>query len=330
MGGSLTTVYDTLYMVYIILRMCYYLLGLVYFKMKRGEKMIRVIIDSGVDQNRWFEGNYDFDFLPLSVIIENEAFLDREEISLDQLHETMKKGTLPSTSQPSPGQVREVLEKYRLQNDQVIFITLWKNFSGTYQVIKSAVDDYREEYPDFNMAIVDSNSGSVAESIIAIQALEMARAGHSFEDVIKQAQWNADNILIYLTVDKLDWLVKGGRLSKAAGYIGSALNVKPILTVDDEKLYSESMVRGNKRVYTKLSNQMKEKTAAFPNQLFCISHVGDEENAKKLEEMILKEIPEAQTMIFEFGSVLAAHIGVGGVAIAALTEVPETYILPSF
>lgn len=291
--------------------------------------MIRVIIDSGADQNDWFRENYDFDFLPLSVIIDNKAYLDREEITLEQLHKTMQEGTLPSTSQPSPGQVREILDKYRAQNDQVLFISLWKNLSGTFQVIHSTIEAYKEEYPDFDMELIDSNSGSVGESVVAIQALEMVKAGFSFEEVIEQAKWNAENYSIYLTVDKLDWLVKGGRLSKAAGYIGSALNVKPILTVDEEKLHSESMVRGNKRVYSKIANQMKEETKDFTNQLYCISHVGEEENAKKLEELILNEIPGAKTMIFEFGAVLAAHIGIGGVAIAALNKVPKNYILPS-
>lgn len=292
--------------------------------------MIRVIVDSGTDQNNWFKEKYNVDFLPLSIIIENEAYLDRHEISLDELHVKMKEGKMPSTSQPSPGQVRDVLEKYRIKNEQVLIISIWKNLSGTYQVIKSVVDEYKEEYPDFDVALVDSNSASGAASIMTIQALEMIDAGYTFEEIVKQTEWNANHTKIFLTVDRLDWLVKGGRLSKTAGYIGSALNVKPILTLDDEKIYADSMVRGTKRVYAKVVNEIKQASINFPNQLYCISHVGEEENAKKLEAIILQEIPEAKTMIFEFGAVLAAHIGIGGVAVAALTDQPEVYIMPEF
>lgn len=292
--------------------------------------MIKVIIDSGADQNDWLRQKFDYDFLPLSVIIDGESHLDRHEISLDELHAAMKDGKMPSTSQPSPGQVQAILDKYRAQGDQVLIVTIWKELSGTYQVTKSVVDDYKEAYPDFQVEVVDCNSAAAAESIIAIQALEMANAGYSFEEVVEQAQWNADHMSIYLTVDKLDWLVKGGRLSKAAGYIGGALNVKPILTVDDEKLYSTGVVRGSKRVYSRITDKIKEASAAFPNQLICISHVDQEENAREVEALIKKEIPEAETMIFEFGAVLAAHIGLGGVAIAALTEKPKTYIMPTF
>lgn len=290
--------------------------------------MIKVLIDSGADQNEWLEESYEYGFIPLSIIMDGESYLDREEMSQNKLHEAMKNDIMPSTSQPSPGKIKETLETYRENGDQVLIVTMWKELSGTYQVIKSIVDEYKETHPDFQVEIVDSKSASVAQTIIMVQALEMIQANHSFEEVVEQAQWNANNHSIYLTVDKLEWLVKGGRLSKAAGFVGGALKVKPILTVNDEELYSDSVVRGNKRVYKKIVKKIKEDADGFENQVIYISHVGEEENAKKVEEIVQKEMPDAETKIFEFGAVLAAHIGVGGVAIAALHATPETYIIP--
>lgn len=292
------------------------------------EQMIKVIVDSGTDQNQWFKESYDTGFLPLSIILEDHAYVDKVEISQAELHQAMKEGTMPSTSQPSPGQVKEVLEKYYQNGDDVLFISLWKNISGTYQTIKSVIDEYKEGDPNFKAEIVDCRSASIAGSLIAIQALEMAKAGYSFEEVVEQAEWNANHLEIYLTVDDLKWLVKGGRLSKAAGAVGSALNIKPIISVNDEELYSDGMVRGKNRVYQKLVDKIKKDTKDFPEQLYLISHVDEEENAKKVEKIFKEEIPGAQTMIFEFGAVLAAHIGIGGVAVTGLTEKPETYIFP--
>ena len=240
----------------------------------------------------------------------------------------MKEGEMPSTSQPSPGQIKERLEEYRKNGDDVVIVSIWKQISGTYQSIKSVIDEYKETHPEFKIALIDCRSGSVAATLIAIQVLEMIKANYSFEEIAEQAEWNAQHISIYLTVSDLNWLVKGGRLSKTAGFVGSALNVKPIITVNDEELFSESVVRGKKRVYTKLVNKMKEETADFTEQVYFISHVDQEENAKLVEAQLKEEIPEAKTMIFEFGAVLAAHIGVGGVAIAALNSKPETYIVP--
>ncbi len=292
--------------------------------------MIKVIVDSGADQNKWFQNQYDIDFLPLSIIVENQAYVDKKEITLEELHEAMAAGKMPSTSQPSPGQVQEVLEKNRQEGYDVIFVTIWEKLSGTYQVIKSVVDEYKEAYPDFKVAVIDSKSASMAGTLIAIQAAEMIEAGYDFEDVVEQAEWNAENALIYLTVDNLNWLVQGGRLSKTAGFVGSALNVKPIITVNDKELYSEGMVRGNKRVYNRLVKKIKEESKLYDDQLIFISHVGEEKNAKRVEEIVKEEIPQAKTMIFEFGAVLAAHIGLGGVAISTIKEKPETYFVPEF
>lgn len=290
--------------------------------------MIKLIIDSGADQNTWFAENYDYGFLPLSIILENEQYLDKEEISLEELHTAMKDGKMPSTSQPSPGQVKEKLEEYRKNGDDVIIVSLWREISGTYQSIKSVIDEYKETHPEFKVALIDCKSGSIAETLLAIQVLEMIKANYSFEEIVKQAEWNSEHTSIYLTVDDLTWLVKGGRLSKAAGFVGSALKVKPIITVNDQELFSESVVRGKKRVYSKLVNKIKEETANFTDQIYFISHVDEEENAKLIEAQLKEEIPGAKTMIFEFGAILAAHIGVGGVAICALNAKPETYILP--
>lgn len=290
--------------------------------------MIKLIIDSGADQNTWFSEKYDFDFFPLSIILEDKEYLDKKEISLEELHNAMKKGKMPSTSQPSPGLIKEKLEKYRKNGDDVIIVSIWKKISGTYQNIKSVINEYQETHPDFKVALIDCQSASVAATLIAIQVAEMIQAGYSFEEISQQAEWNAAHISIYLTVNDLNWLVKGGRLSKTVGFMGSALNVKPIITVNEKELFSESVVRGKKRVYTKLVNKIKKETSDFTDQLYLISHVDQEENAKLLETQLKEEIPDARTMIFEFGAVLAAHIGLGGVAIAALNAKPKTYLLP--
>lgn len=290
--------------------------------------MIKLIIDSGTDQNEWFREQYNYDFIPLSVIFDDKAYLDKKEISQKEILQLLRKGNFLATSQPSPGEIKEILEESRKNNDEVIIVSIWKNISGTYQVIKSVIDEYKEEYPDFKLRLIDSNSGTVAGTILSIQILEMIRLNYTYEEIVKQAQWNADNLSVYLTVAKLKWLVKSGRLSGVAGFIGSALKVKPLLTVDDEKIYADAMVRGNKRIYKKIVDRIKEDTKDFQEQLYCISHVGERENAEKVEKLIKKEIPEAKTMIFEFGAVLAAHIGIGGVAIAALSKKPKTYILP--
>lgn len=291
-------------------------------------KMIKLIIDSGTDQNDFYKEKYDYDFIPLSIIHKDQVYIDQEEIEQEELLSLLREGHFLRTSQPSPGEVKTLLEKYRLKNDEVIIISIWNKLSGTYQVIKSVVQEYQEEYPNFKLTLIDSNSGSVAATILSMQAMEMIQARYDYDEIVRQTKWNAKHLSIYLTVSDLKWLVKGGRLSNVAGFIGSALKVKPLLTVNDEEIFADGMIRGNKRIYKKMVERIKEDTESFQEQLYCISHVGELENAKRIETLIKKEIPGAKTMIFEFGAVLAAHIGIGGVAIAALNEKPDKYLMP--
>src|SRR5690625_629712 len=199
--------------------------------------MIKLIIDSGADQNAWFSKKYQFGFLPLSIILEGEQYLDKEEISLEELHQAMKKGKMPSTSQPSPGLIKEKIEKYRENGDEVIIVSIWKEISGTYQNNKSVIDEYKETHPEFKVALIDCSSGYVGETLIAIQVSEMVQAGYSFEELSQQAECNVAHISMYVTVNDLNLLVKGGRLSKSAGFMGSALNVKPNISVNEEELF---------------------------------------------------------------------------------------------
>lgn len=292
--------------------------------------MVKLIIDSGTDQNDWFQDHYDVGFIPLTIILDGKSYLDKKDISQKELHASLREGNFAATSQPSPGEIKEVLEVFRKDNEQVIIVSVWKKISGTYQVIKSVVDDYKENYPDFELTLIDSNSGSVAGTILSIQVLEMIQAGYHYDEIIEQTKWNAQHLSIYLTVQELKWLVKSGRLSGVAGFVGSALRVKPLLTVNDEKIYADGMVRGNNRIYKRMVDRIKKDSHSFPGQLYCISHVGERKNAEMLEHLIKREIPEARTMIFEFGAVLAAHIGIGGVAIAAFNEKPKNYMIPEF
>ena len=90
--------------------------------------MIQVIVDSGIDQNVWLQENYAYDFMPLNIIVDGQLYLDQEDLNLETLHSMMKEGKRATTSQASPGQILEALDKYRIQGDDVIYICLWQGF----------------------------------------------------------------------------------------------------------------------------------------------------------------------------------------------------------
>lgn len=288
--------------------------------------MIRIVIDSGTDQNKWMREKYEYGFIPLSVIMDNKDYIDERDVTLADVHTYMREGNFPKTSQISPENAKEVFEKCRENGEEVIYITLFKELSGTYQVAHNVAQEYKETHPEFKLAIVDSLGGAGGSSILALQALEMVKAGYSFEDIVEQTEWNAQHIEYGFTVDDMNWLAKGGRLPKAVGMVGSALKVKPYLTLNEEGIEKKSLVRGQDRVYARMVKDVKNGVSSFKNQLIAISHVGHEENAKMIQEKIQEAIPEAKTQIFEIGAVLAAHLGIGAVGVFYLTDRPEKYV----
>src|SRR5699024_12855231 len=107
--------------------------------------------------------------------------LEKEEMTREDLHSRMKEGKIPDNIQPTAGINKEKLEKYRKNGNEVIIVSIWKEISGTYQNIKSAIEEYKKTHPEFKVALIDCRSGSVAATLIARQVAEMIKAGYSFE-----------------------------------------------------------------------------------------------------------------------------------------------------
>lgn len=288
--------------------------------------MIRILIDSGIDQNNYMKKTYDYDFLPLSVIINEKDYLDQVELSLEDVHGYMKEGILPKTSQVSPKTVIDTLDACRERGEDVIYITIYSQFSGTYQVAQTTAEAYLEKYPNMNIAVIDSKGGSGGGALLALQAMEMAKKNEDFETIVSQTIENTEHIKYHFTLSNLKWLVKGGRLPKAAGYAGDALNIKPYLSVNETGIYLKKLVRGQDRIYKRMIKDVKKGIDGFTDQLVTISHVNDIERAKRLEKMVKEELPDVTTQIFDIGAVLAAHLGIGGVGVFYFDQKPSQYM----
>lgn len=290
--------------------------------------MIRVVIDSGVDRNKWLEENYEYDFIPLTVILNEEPYLDGKEISLQEVYDYMTDGNFPKTSQITPNQAEETFEEAAEQGDDVIFLALYKEFSGTYQVGYNALKSVKEKYPDFKGEIVDTKGASGGATLLFIQTCELIKAGYSFEEIVEEIDEQAQHMVYKFSVDDMNWLAKGGRLPKSVGKIGTMLKVKPILKTDENGIGRDSVVRGKKRLHSQFISDLIEDIGDFKEQLIAISHVGKEEDAKLLEEQVREKLPEAKILLLEIGPVIATHLGIGGIAIFYHSQQPDKYILP--
>lgn len=268
--------------------------------------MTKLIIDTTCDRNVEMEQQYDFEVIPLSITLDDKTYLDGEEITVDAVYEAMRAGKVPKTSQISYGSLTKVLDKGIQENEDMIYLSFSSKMSGTYQFAYQIIEDYKEKYPERKIKLIDSRGGAGGGALIALQALKMIEAGRPFEEIVHQMEWNIDHVFYRFTLRDLNWLVKGGRVNKTTGYVGTALNIKPYLIINDGFIQLSKLVRGEKKIYKKLIEEVKNGVGDFTDQTIGISHGDDEETAKKIETMIKEALPNCQTQVFRIGAVLGS------------------------
>lgn len=288
--------------------------------------MVKIIVDSTCDLPDEIMAKYDIKLLPLRVNLNGKDFLDKVTIKVEEVYDAMRKGIWPMTSQPSPRSVYQLFQDCISNGYNFIYLAFSSKLSGTYETINGIIRDLQEKCSNIKMDIVDTKSGSTATGLIALQAAKMVEAGKSFETVVDASKELAEHVEHIFTIDDLNWLIKGGRISKGEAIIGNILNIKPILHVNDGVMEVIHKVRGRKKALNTIMDIIEERIKNFPDQIIGISHADDMETAIELKNMILDRIGNVKIIITKIGSVLGSHLGIGGVGVFFFNERNELYI----
>jgi len=291
--------------------------------------MTRLVIDSTCDMPKSLIDKYEIAVLPLQVIIEDKSYRDGYEIKIEQLYGIMRQGIIPKTSQINIAEAETLFRGICEAGDDLIYLCFSSGMSGTYQVAQMIVGELQEEFPKQNIAVVDSEGGGFATGLIAMQTARWIADGRQFCDIILLMAEMIEQIQHLFTVDNLNWLAKGGRLPRSAGYIGDKLQIKPILNVVDKTVHIMKIIRGRKAAIRTIVQTFLDKAKEFPAQLVGIQHADDLDAAKQVEQMISESNPKAKTVILPIGCVLASHIGIGGVGLFFFKEPVAGYDLLS-
>jgi len=287
---------------------------------------IKLIADSGSDMPRGYAKENDIDIVPLIVNFEDQEFLDGETIDPIDLYKNMREGTVYKTAQVSIHTFKELFKEYAKRGDQCIYIAFSSELSGTYQAAEMAKSDVLEEYPGFDITIVDSKAASFGYGLIVYYANQMIQRGRSKEDVVQAIQFFSEHMEHVFTVDNLEYLYRGGRVSRTSAFVGGLLNIKPILEVQDGKLVPLEKIRGRKKVLKRMVDIMEERGTDFSNQIIGISHGDDLETAEALREEIQGRFQCKGFMLPLIGAAIGAHAGPGTIALFFLNkEIPEEY-----
>lgn len=268
---------------------------------------IQIVTDSTAYLTREEMEKYDIKVVELKVNFQGEEKPEGFPGDYDRFFENLKTSKdFPVTSQPSPGAFAEVYQDAIDGGKEVITISLSSKISGTYNSAVLAKDLVDSE----DITVVDSLTSSGNLKYMAIEARKMADSGKTREEIGEYLEDQKTRAVTFLTVETLDYLEKGGRLSSGQALIGSILDIKPILRLQAGQLEAIDKVRGKKKAMDKMIENIPKEV-----KFITVSHVASQEEAEKLRNRIQEKFAEVEIEISALGPVIGAHLGIGGIGI---------------
>ena len=278
-------------------------------------KKIHIVTDSTADLIEQYTDQYDIHVVPLSIQIEGETYLDGVDLQPKSFMEKMKESKeLPKSSQPAVGVFKELYDRLGEDGSEIISIHMTGGMSGTVKSAEAAA-----EMTDSKVTVIDSMYISHALTFQVVEAAKMASDGKSVEEITDRLSEVRKNTTLFVVVDMLDNLVKGGRVGKGKALIGSLLNIKPIATLQDGVYTPVAKARSHKQVVSHLIKAFKEETSGKIIRSIGISHANGMAMAspliKMLEESGLKDVKLSFT-----SPIISTHTGEGAIGFMYYTD----------
>jgi len=278
---------------------------------------IKILSDSGCDLPKEIIEEYNIDILPIIVNKDDKEYLDGVTIQAKEVYDGMRRGEVFKTAQIPPHAFKDKFLEYAKNGETVIYLAFSSGLSGTYQTALFVKESILEQYPDFDLEIIDTKAASGGFGLIVYHIARMAKEGKSKEEILEAIEFYKDNIQHIFTVDDMEYLFRGGRVTRTQAFLGGLLSIKPILTVVDGKLVPLEKARGKNKVFKIMLDLMREraKEANLKEQLICITHGDDLEGAMKFKELIKEEFGSESFLINMIGAAIGAHSGPGTLSI---------------
>ncbi|MDA2187463.1 DegV family protein [Bacillus cereus] len=283
---------------------------------------VKIITDSAADLPVELLQAYDIDLIPLRVYDEAETeYLDGVTLESVTLLQKMREGAVYRTSLPSLETFQEKFVSYAKEGNPCIYLAFSSELSGTYQSSVLIKEEVKETYANLDLEIIDTKCASLGQGLVVLEAAKMAKDGASKEDILKRVDFLMSHMEHIFTVADLQYLVRGGRLSKVAGFIGGLLNIKPILNVEEGKLVPLEKVRGKKKVLSRIVDIMEERGKDLKGQTIGMTHGDDLETAEALKSLITERFGCEVFIVNTIGAAIGAHTGPGVITLFFLNEV---------
>lgn len=278
-------------------------------------KKIHIVTDSTTDLHIEDIEKYGIHIVPLTIQIANQTYIDGVDIKPEEFLEKMASAEeLPKSSQPAVGVFSELFDRLGQDGSEIISIHMTDGMSGTVKSAQAAA-----EMSDSNVTVIDSMYISRALSFQVLEAAEMVEAGNTVEEIVERLTEIRKQTTLFVVVDKLDNLVKGGRIGKGRGLLGSLLKIKPIATLQDGVYTPVAQVRSHRQVISYLFKAFTEETAGKIIRGVGITHANGLAMAEPLKKLIEETGIKDVSLTFT-SPIISTHTGEGAIGFMYYTD----------
>lgn len=283
-----------------------------------------LVTDATLDLPDTVVHSLDMDVIPMEFEIDGTTYHhypDEREMSSETFYQYLKAGKMPTTAQVTPYIYEQVFRNYFEQGMDVLAVIFSSGLSGSYGSANIAAKTVQEEFPDRKIICIDSLCASVGEGLLLYHTAKKRLEGMDMETL---AQWVREyrlHVGHWFTVEDLFHLNRGGRLSAVSAVVGTALKIKPVLSVDAEgKLFVAAKARGAKKAFSYLIERLEQEGDNPSEQTVLIGHASNLETAQQLKETLLERKLVKEVIITNIGPIIGTHVGQGMVALVFMEK----------
>lgn len=281
------------------------------------KEKIAILVDSGSDVPKELVEKYGMYVAPLKIVYKDQEYVDGIEISTAEVLNRLEE-EIPSTSLPTGQTIQDLFTEIKADGyEKVLAVTLSSGLSGTYNSIRLLA----EQQDELDIFVLDTKNISIASGFNAIQAAEYIQEGMEWNELKRLVSEKINQSKVYFTVSTLKYLEAGGRIGRVASLLGSRLNIRPVISCNDEGIYySVTKVRGHQRSIEKAIDLAVKHIGDSKNYNIGVVHAGVQEEADQIRDHLAEKLPDYQILVEgEISPVLSVHTGPGSIGIVVQT-----------
>ncbi len=275
-----------------------------------------ITVNSTVDLPKEWLAERGVPVAPLKYTIDGETYTDMEGLSAKEFFAKLREGKMSVTSQVNPEEAAAMLEPYIKEGKDVLHLGFSSGLSGTLNSMRIGAEMLQEKYPDAKIIVIDTLCACLGEGILLYYALKEKAKGKTIEEVAQWAEENKLHVCHNVTVDDLNHLHRGGRVSKTTAVLGTLVQIKPIIHMDDNgTLQVIGKERGRKKSLNKIVDMAVEQSKGWENDIVMITHGDCIDDAEYVAKLVREKMGIDNILINNIGTVIGSHTGPGVVAV---------------